>query len=61
MPFNITFLVKYETIFRFSLFMLNVYKGHVEYEDSVILEKKKIYKSSSAKFCNKKYMQPAFE
>lgn len=41
--------------------MLNVYTGHVEYEDSVILEKKKIYKSSSAKFCNQKYMQPAFE
>lgn len=32
-----TILVKYETIFRFSLFMLNAYKGHVEYEDSVIL------------------------
>lgn len=56
MPFIISFLVQYETIFRFSLFMLNVYTGHVEYEDSVILEKKKNYKSSSAKFCNKKYM-----
>lgn len=56
MPFIISFLVQYETIFRFSLFMLNVYTGHVEYEDSVILEKKQIYKSSSAKFCNKKYM-----
>lgn len=52
--------VKYEIIFRFLLFMLNVYKGYVEYEDFVIFEKKKIYKFLLVKFCNKKYICSLF-